>query len=157
MAESDNVALARRFWEPFLNTADESAHSSDRQQQHRDVLDAFTEDVVCRVVCRDDTPVFGGERRGRQAVVDFFATDYAKAKEHNSLDRPAEFVAGGDRVVMLGAEGYTVTKSGAVVHNKEFAFVMDFRDGRIARLLLIEDLSEWNDAYRHPGWSAGVR
>jgi hypothetical protein len=51
-------------------------------------------------------------------------------------------------VVVLGVESFEIKKSGVAVRNREYADVVDFRDGMITRYLIIQDTSEIVDAYR---------
>ena len=162
---TDYVALAKRAWAHFLGTLDgnaydiQNADEDELQGRYSGFFDAFTDDVVWKVECAADTPAWGPQLHGKQAVIDLFTKENPGLIEGNHLAAPPKFVSAGNRVVMLGAESYRILKDGvtvAEVRDKKFAFVMDFRGELICRILLIEDLSEWNTAYRQPGWSSAV-
>lgn len=140
----DTIALAKRAWS-WLDT--ERDWTTDSGLDPQAYFDLLADDVVLEVDSPDDSYVFGSAITGKPAVIDMYrqAPEWI---EDNRLERPLEFV-GGDRVVVLGAERYTIKKSGAVARNKEFAIVTDFRDGLITRVRQIGDMSEWVDAYRN--------
>jgi ketosteroid isomerase-like protein len=101
--------------------------------------DLLAEDVEFEVASGGDAP---GCRKdsGRQAVVDYF---------DGLGDVPAfwrmEYSAIDGRVIAWGDESFTVKGCG-LVGGTEFALVFDLRQGRVTRLLVIEDLSFI------PGW-----
>lgn len=134
----DNVALAKRAWSQAETPIIE--RSIDDSQP---MFDLLAEDVVWKVACPEDTPIFGGEFRGKQAVIDYFTTVNREFQEDAWLERPLEFVGDGDRVLVLGTETYVLSSPKVTISNKEFAIVMDFRDGLIVRMLHITDLSEF--------------
>jgi ketosteroid isomerase-like protein len=129
----DNIALAKQLIDP-----------PDGNLQP--LLDRFAEDVVFKVTVPDGTPI-SGEIRGRQAVIDHF-THLGDLLEFRQ-EAPLEFFGSGDRVVVLGTESFEVKKSGVTVSGSEYASVLDFRDGLITRLLVIQDLSAFADAHRN--------
>jgi uncharacterized protein len=63
-------------------------------------------------------------------------------------EQPMEFLGDGDRVVVLGRESFEIKRNGVTVRGSEYADVIEFRDGRIANFLVIQDLSAVVDAYR---------
>lgn len=144
----DNIALAKKAWSHFT---DKKAPRDPSDYQP--FFDSLADDVVWKVTCPEETPIFGGERHGKHSVMSLFTDEDPFVIEDNELERTPEFLSNGNRVVMLFAERYSIKKDGTVVasvRNKECAFVMDFREGLISRILLITDLSEWNSVYR-PG------
>lgn len=138
-----NVALARRAYGDLVEHRDAQRQSSDFQPY----IDLLAEDVVFGYAAPPGTPV-SEVLRGKAAVVEFMTTTSTALVDDISLDRPLEFFGNGDRVVVLGSESYTIKKTGAPATNKEFAVVMDFRDGRIVRVLQIKDLSDFVQAYQ---------
>lgn len=119
---ADNVALMRRIWEPIARG------ESDDQ---RPFFDALADDVVFEL------PV--GELRGKQAVIDYLA-GAGTTMEINPFVRPLEYYGAGDRVVVLGDETFRVRETG-VSHRAEWAWVHDLHEGRITRIVAIQDLS----------------
>src|SRR4051794_29412546 len=101
--------------------------------------DLLAHDVELEVASAGDVP---GCRKhsGRQAVADYFAAlgDLPAfwRMEYSSID---------GRVIAWGDESFTVEGCGLEAET-EFALVFDLRQGRITRLLVIEDLSFI------PGW-----
>jgi ketosteroid isomerase-like protein len=80
-----------------------------------------------------------GEARGKRAVIGYFAHG-AATLEFDPFVRPLEYFAEGNRVVQLGEEIFRVKATGAT-HRAEWAWVFDVHDGRITRILAIEDLT----------------
>lgn len=117
-----NVSRLREIWGPM-----ERGESGDP----RAFFDALADDVVLRNSL--------GELRGKQAVVDYFAAAAATI-DFQPFERPLEYFADGDRVVILGAETFRVKESGAT-HHADWAWVVDLRGGLITRILSIQDLS----------------
>jgi ethanolamine utilization protein EutQ len=93
--------------------------------------DALGEEVVLT------TPV--GEVRGKQAVIGYF-TNAAATLEFDIFVRPLEYFGDGNRVVQVGGEVFRVKETGAR-HESEWAWVFDVEEGRITRILAIQDLS----------------
>ena len=118
----DSVALLQNVWGPI-----ERGESHDLQP----FFDLLADDVVLA------TPA--GEARGKQAVIAYF-TNAAETLEFDPFVRPLEYLGGGKRVVQLGEEIFTVRKTGET-HRADWAWVYELRDGRITRLLIIQDLS----------------
>lgn len=138
----DNVALAKKAYGALEDRGAEQRQDSDFQP----FLDALADDVVFRYAAPEGTPL-SRELHGKPEVIEFLTVTAPELVEDVHLTRPLEFVGDGDRVVVLGAESYTLKKTGAQARNKSFAVVMDFRDGRVVRLVQIKDLSEFVEAY----------
>ena len=109
------------------------------------LIDHLAEDVVFKATIPNGTPI-SGEFRGKQAVVDHLVRlgDILEFRQ----ERPREFFGNGERVVFLGTETVEIKKSGVTVPKSEYATVLDFHDGLIARFLVIQDLTAVVDAYR---------
>lgn len=139
----DNVAVARKAWSHLIDRQP----GEPRKDENIPLWDCLADDVVMKFSIPTDTPLYGGEFRGKDAIFDM-----AKAErdyiETGGLDSPPEFVANGDRVVMLCEQTYTIKKTGQTVHNDLSAIVMDFRDGLITRIMIYLDVSDWNAAHR---------
>jgi ethanolamine utilization protein EutQ len=118
----DPVALLRSIYDPL-----ERGESTDFQPFY----DAFDEDVVLTTS--------KGEARGKPAVVGYFS----KASETMEFDifvEPLQYFGDGNRVVQIGREIFGVKETGKT-HEADWAWVYDVEDGRITRILGIEDLS----------------
>jgi ethanolamine utilization protein EutQ len=118
----DPVALLRSIYDPL-----ERGESGESQRFD----DALAEDVVLT------TPV--GEARGKRAVIGYFAKT-SETLEFDIFLRPLEYFGDGNRVVQLGDEIFRVKETGAT-HRADWAWVFDVEDGRITRILAIQDLS----------------
>lgn len=93
------------------------------------------DDVAFEVTPPEGVPT-SPERRGKQAIVDYFT----------SLGDIVTFwrvqcFGDGERVVAVGAESFTIPPYGITV-GSEFALLLHVCNGVITRFLIIEDLSE---------------
>jgi ethanolamine utilization protein EutQ len=119
---SDALALLRSIYDPL-----ERGESRDFQPFYA----AFAEDIVLTTAV--------GELRGKAAVTAYFS----KAAETMEFDislRPLEYFGDGNRVVQVGRELFRVKETGKT-HEADWAWVYEVEDGRITRILGIEDLS----------------
>jgi ethanolamine utilization protein EutQ len=119
---SDGVALLRSIYDPL-----ERGESHDFQPFY----DAFAEDIVLTTSM--------GEVRGKRAAIGYFVHASA-TMEFDIFLRPLEYFGEGDRVVQVGRERFRVKETGKT-HEADWAWVYDIEDGRITRILGIEDLS----------------
>lgn len=71
---------------------------------------------------------FGGKRQGRDQVGDFSAQ--LDAAEETTKFEPTEFIAQGDRVVVLGKYGATVRETGRS-YESDWVHVFTVKDGKI--------------------------
>jgi ketosteroid isomerase-like protein len=136
---TDNLSLVKSI----LAGPEDGREESDSNP----FFDLLADDVVLKYSVPEGTPL-SGEFRGKEAVVHFSAVVGPSLVEDVALEGPFTYVDGGDRVVMLGAESYTITKTGVRVCGTAFCNVFEFRDGRIVRLLFIKDMSAFVDACR---------
>jgi ketosteroid isomerase-like protein len=118
----DPVALLRSIYDPL-----ERGESYDFQPFY----DAFAEDVVLTISM--------GEVRGKPAVVGYFSKA-AETMEFDIFVPPLQYFGDGNRVVQVGREIFRVKETGKT-HEADWAWVYDVEDGRITRILGIEDLS----------------
>ena len=95
----------------------------------------LAEDVVFEVTPPEGIPTTP-ERRGREAVLDYFTSlgDIVTFWRVRCLGE-------GDRVVAVGAESFTIPRYGITLGG-EFALLLTVCDGLITRFLIIEELSE---------------
>jgi ketosteroid isomerase-like protein len=130
--EKTNVERMRQLFEEMT-----------RAGSPRPLLDQLAEDAVYKLSVPPGTPL-SGEFRGKRAIIDYFGLvdEVLEVLEVHTWD----FVDNGRQVIVLGDERFVVRKTGRVCQS-EFAFVADFRDGKIARVLVIEDLSSLVEAH----------
>jgi ethanolamine utilization protein EutQ len=118
----DPVALLRSIYDPL-----ERGESADFQPFY----DAFDEDIVLTTSM--------GEARGKPAVMGYFSKA-AETMEFDIFVRPLQYFGDGNRVIQVGRETFRVKETGKT-HEADWAWVYDVEDGRITRILGIEDLS----------------
>jgi ethanolamine utilization protein EutQ len=119
---ADGVAFLRSIYDPL-----ERGESDDFQPFY----DAFAEDIVFTTSM--------GEVRGKQAAIGYFK-HASTTMEFDIFVRPLEYFGDGNRVVQVGRETFRVKETGET-HEADWAWVYDIEDGRITRILGIEDLS----------------
>lgn len=135
--DNDRVALAKAAYS-YMDT------ESPNYGNVNTFFEFLADDVVFTVTCSPDTPVYGGAKRGKAAVIKFFTEDDPGVLTDLQVDGPLEFLGAGDRVVVLCSQSYTIKRTGRRIRNKACALVVDFHDELITRILNIEDLSDWN-------------
>jgi hypothetical protein len=99
------------------------------------ILDQLTDDTVWYDPGPPEVP-HAGRYRGREEVGHFFA----RVAETVELEEftPTEFVAQGDRVVVLGSLRGQARETGRSYDN-EWAMVWTLRDGKVAGMQIYED------------------
>ena len=132
----DNVAIVKHIYEELLTKGSTQAF-----------LDAFAEDGVMQTTAPEDTPM-GGEFRGKEGVARYLALS-SELAEIQALEI-RDIIAHGDKVILLGYEKARITANGKMFAS-DWAAVFDMVDGKIARLLVIEDCSELTIACRGLG------
>lgn len=136
MSIDDNVKLVKTTMDEFMRTGSPEP-----------LLAAITEDAVIKAVIPDGTPI-SGEFRGREGFVRYFTAlnEVMQILEVETTD----ITASADHVVMLGSEKARVRRTGAML-DCEIATVFTIREGKIARLVALADMSPIVDAYRADG------
>ena len=133
----DNLALAREAY-----SALEAGRGGERKQSDFEpYLNLLADDVKFRYAAPADS-LLGRSLDGKPAVVEFLTDTAPTIVEDVRLDRPLEFVGGGDRVIVLGSESYTLKATGIRATKKEFAVVLTFRGNKIVEIVQIKDLTE---------------
>lgn len=140
--EKKNVERMRQVFEDMARTG-----------SPQPLLDQLAEDAVYKLTVPPGTPL-SGEFRGKRAISDYFSLvdEVLEVQEVRTWD----FVGNGQQVIVLGDERFVVRKTGKVCQS-EFAFVVDFRDGEIVRVLVIEDLSSVVEAHASTSGRAASR
>jgi ketosteroid isomerase-like protein len=142
----DNLALAKQafsYWDEEALGGERGAHS------HQALFDLLADDVVFEVTCPPDTHLWGKPIVGKQRVIEHYTVEAPAVLDGggSDLSEPPVWFVNGDRVVMFGEHDYKIKKTGVQVR-REFVHVLDFKDRKIAKFTVIEDLSEWYDAHR---------
>ena len=132
MSESENTSLIKKVYESF-NAGDIEG-----------LLATMSSDIEWRVPEIDGVP-FAGARRSREQVRKFFA-DMAKEQEILELELK-EFIAQGDKVVVLGHYAWRVISSGRKFAG-DWAHVFTVRGGQIVRFQEYTDTAAAAGAYR---------
>lgn len=118
----DNLAMVRDIWEPL---------ATGESEDYQPFFDSLDDDIVFT------TSV--GELRGKPAVVHYFAHAW-EVIEARPFEKPLEYYGDGDRVVVLGEEAFKIKESGVTAH-ADWAWVHDVHQGKITKILAIQDLS----------------
>ena len=109
------------------------------------ILDLLSEDVTWHMPGPTEIIPFAGRYEGREGVGRFFAAlDGAESVERFE---PQEFIAQGDKVVVLGRYTGRIRANGQA-DDIEFVHVFTIRDGKIARFRQYNDTSAAVAAYR---------
>ena len=91
------------------------------------LLSLFSEDITWSVPEIENAP-FAGTRSGTPAVGEFF-TQLGEAEEITRFE-PLEFVAEGDKVIVLGESAATVRSTGKS-YETEWVHVFHLHDGKV--------------------------
>jgi uncharacterized protein len=91
------------------------------------LLTLLSEDVHWQVP-EIENASFGGKRRGREAVGEFFGL--LAAEEDITHFEPIDFMAADDKVVVLGTTGSTVRETGKSYHT-EWVHIFTVIEGKI--------------------------
>jgi ketosteroid isomerase-like protein len=108
------------------------------------VLELVAEDVVWNAPGPSAVPYYG-ERRGYEGATRFFA-QLGTNVDFESFE-PGEFVADGDRVVVLGRERGRVKETGKTFDN-EWALAFTIRDGKVTHFHCYENTGAVAEAFR---------
>jgi ketosteroid isomerase-like protein len=141
MAEQENVQVVREAYAAFMR-ADIPA-----------LLGLLTEDVAWETPGRPEVIPYAGRRSGRGEVGEFF--EILDGAEEFTRFEPGEFIAQGDRVVVLGNYAGRVRASGGP-YDLEWVHVFTVRDGRIAAFREYIDTAALTDAYQTAAAATGV-
>jgi uncharacterized protein len=132
MSEQENVKVVREMFDAF------------RGGDVARVLDRLSEDVEWRLGGPTEV-AYTGIRHGRQQVAELFKL-LGEVSEFEEFD-PQEYIAQGDRVVVLGHERQRVKATGLVAEN-DWAMVFTVRDGKITKFRNYEDTAAVASAHR---------
>ena len=122
--EAENVALVQSLYAAFGRGDMET------------LFGALADDIEWILPGPPEVIPFAGTHRGREAVIQFFMT-LSKTVQFETLE-PYEFLAQGDKVVVLGRSRPRMQSTGRVVDN-DWVAVITVRDGKLARYKIYED------------------
>jgi hypothetical protein len=122
----------------------EQAYSNFKAGDIEKVLQSTSEDVRWETPDIENVP-FSGKRQGRGGVGEFFSM-LASLMDVRSFE-PREFIAEGDKVVVLGHYAWQVKANGRTIES-DFAHVFTLRGRQIAGFHEYTDSAAIADAFR---------
>jgi uncharacterized protein len=131
MSEQDNLKLVQEGYADFAR--------GDVQS----LLGKFAEDIEWVIPGSKNNPL-SGTYKGRNRVGDFFKT-LSDLAEISSFE-PREFVAQGDKVVVLGREAGRVKSTGRTFQT-DWAMAFTVRNGKVVRFQEYTDTSNLEAAF----------
>ncbi len=132
MNEQQNIEIVKRGYEAF-GSGDIPA-----------LLDLFHENIEWRAPKVEGSP-FQEHYDGREAVGEMFAL-MDKVEDFNQF-APHEFIAQGDRVVVLGTMSSTVKDTGRD-YKSDWAHIFTVRDGKVTNFLEFYDTAAISKAFQ---------
>jgi hypothetical protein len=93
------------------------------------LLDRMDDGITWETPAPADVIPFGGSRRGKAAVAQFFQA-LAETLEFSKFE-PQEFIASEDAVVAIGMYSARVRANNAPIGDEGFAMVFRIRDGKV--------------------------
>jgi ketosteroid isomerase-like protein len=110
------------------------------------LLAAITDDAIIKAVIADGTPI-SGHFQGRLGFLRYLMAHHTVMEV---LDvQTTDVTASETSVVMLGTERARIRKTGDLL-DCEIATIFTLRDGKIARMVAMADMTPIVDAYREP-------
>ena len=122
----------------------EQAYANFKAGDIPTLLQSLSEDVTWQLPEIENVP-FAGKRQGRGAVGEFFST-LASLMDARSFEE-REFIAQGDKVVVLGHYVWQVKANGRTIEG-DFAHVFTVRGGQIVAFHEYMDSAAVAKAYR---------
>lgn len=132
MAEQDNTAAAKQAYQNFM-TGNIAA-----------LLDSFAEDINWELPEVENVP-FARTYKGRAGVADFFK-QLGENQDPVAFNQ-REFIAQGDKVVVLGDYVWKVKKNGREFRG-DYAHVFTFKDGKAVAFKEYMDTGVLGAAYK---------
>ena len=108
------------------------------------LLNLFTDDIEWTTP-NVDNAFFGGTINGRDTVGEFF-TKLAETEDY-SIFEPQEFIASGDKVVVIGTSKATVLETGRDF-NTDWVHIFTIRDSKVSNFLEFFDTAAVNRAFQ---------
>ena len=107
------------------------------------LLNLYSDDIKWTTP-KIENAAYSGSREGKEALVEFFEK-LAESEEFSQFE-PKEFIAEGDKVVVLGEFAATVKATGNT-YSAEWVHVTTFKDGKITEFQEYFDTGEANRAH----------
>jgi ketosteroid isomerase-like protein len=136
MNEHENVELVKQGFAAFQRGDIET------------VLNFFSDDIDFRDSMPAEIWPWAGKRRGRAQAAEFYA-GLAEVAEFEQFE-PQEFIAQGNKVVVLAFERFRIKATGRMVEN-ELVTVLTLREGKVVQLRTYEDTAPIIAASRGQG------
>lgn len=133
MSEQSNVQLVQQAYAAFGRADIDS------------VLQTLSENIDWVIPGPTDIIPFAGARHGRQEVAAFFGI-LASTQTAERFE-PLEFIASGDRVVVLGTQRWHVHSTGST-YEDEWAHVFTIENGNITKFTEYHDTAAEAAAHR---------
>ncbi|HEX8853317.1 MAG TPA: nuclear transport factor 2 family protein [Pyrinomonadaceae bacterium] len=133
MAEQENVEKVQ------------AAYAAFQRGDIEGLLGLMTDDILWETPGASDAIPYAGRKRGHAEVKQFFST-LAQSEEITSFE-PREFIAQGDKVVVLGSYRGRVRASNRP-YDIEWLQVFTLRDGKVAGFREYLDTAALADAHR---------
>lgn len=108
------------------------------------LLDSYSDNIEWTTPTVEGAP-FSGTCHGREEVGEFF-TKLDEAEEFTNFE-PAEFIAQGDRVVVLGKSASTIKSTGRN-YETDWVHIFTVKDGKITNFLEFLDTAGAERAYQ---------
>jgi len=131
MNEQENTKLVKRIYELFKSGDIEG------------FLDMLSDDITWETPKVENSP-FRGKISGKENFIKWM-TEYSEAEEMTVFEQD-EFIAQGDRVVVLG-HGEIRTKATNKEYATNFVHIMTVKDGKITEFLELLDTAAAEKAY----------
>jgi len=122
----------------------EQAYANFKAGDIQTLLQSMSEDITWQLPDVENVP-FAGKRQGRGAVGEFFST-LASLQDARSFE-PRDFIAQGDKVVVLGHYVWQVKANGRT-YESDFAHVFTVRGGQIVAFHEYTDSAAAAKAFR---------
>jgi len=133
MSEQDNLQIVKE------------AYASFKRGDIPAILNMLSDDVVWFLPGQADLVPVAGMRRGREQVGQFFSV-LGENQEAEQFE-PQEFVAQGEKVVVLGQYRWRIKSTGRE-YASDWVHVFTLRDGKVAGFKEYFDTGACADAYR---------
>ncbi|HJV53321.1 MAG TPA: nuclear transport factor 2 family protein [Noviherbaspirillum sp.] len=135
MSEQDNVQLVKQGYDAFQR--------GDIQR----LLQLFADDIEWTLDKVEQIP-FSGKRRGKEQVAEFFKL--LDENMHALQFEPQQFIAQGDKVVVLGHYVWSVKSTDRRI-DSDWAHVFTVQNGKVAGMREYTDTAASAAAFREPG------
>jgi uncharacterized protein len=131
--EQDHIELTKQGYAAFARGDIEA------------VLKLFADDAELRQSLSTAIFPWAGTRRGQEQLIEFFA-GLAEVGEFERFE-PREFIAQGDKVVVVISERFRIRATGRTFDN-ELVHLFTFKNGKVSQFRIYEDTAPFLAAMR---------